>query len=472
MPNPITNLRTWLTQATETPTETTPSVKTPHATPTALAANLSLGLAHLRQVAEGRLQEYFGKGSFEMPDLQLYDDGSPLFEVVKNWGLSGEEYLTLMMGLAPHLQPNFYDSIISPFLPQGGDFPEFGGVKGTHHRGMLPTGDTVLFILRGSDLAGRLAVKQQILSNDNPLIKERVLLLEETKDNEPMSSGRLSVAPDFVELCLFGREWMPRFSNQFPAQLIATGLTWEDLVVSNATRQELDVLQSWLEHERTLWTDPILQKRIKKGYRALFYGPPGTGKTLAATLLGNRFNKAVYRVDLSQVVSKYIGETEKNLSNLFDIAENKNWILFFDEADALFGKRTSVSSSHDRYANQDVAYLLQRVEDYNGLVILASNFKNNLDQAFMRRFQSVIHFPMPDAQERLLLWQRTLPKIIPLAADVSLNELAQRYELTGSSILNIIHISTIRALADGQVLTKSLLLDEMRKVYANEGKTL
>lgn len=135
-----------------------------------------------------------------------------------------------------------------------------------------------------------------------------------------------------------------------------------------------------------------LSKRIKKGYRALFYGPPGTGKTLAATLLGKRFGKSVYRIDLSQMVSKYIGETAKNMSNLFDIAENKNWILFFDEADALFGKCSSESSSHDWYANQDVSYLLQRVEDYNGLVILGSNFKNNFDQAFMRRFQSIIFF--------------------------------------------------------------------------------
>lgn len=472
MPNPITHLRHWFTPEEGNKKEPTPSVPQAFAASNGIATNLSMGLSHVRQVAEGRLREYFGKGSFTMPDMQLYDDGSPLFEILKNWGLSGDEYLTLMIGLAPHLQPNFFDSIVAPFLPQGGEFPEFGGVKGTHYRGMLPTGDTVLFILRGSDLSGRLVVKQHILSTDNPLFKERILILGETKDGEPSTSGKISVSPDFVEMCLFGREWLPRFSSQFPAQLIKTNLTWDDLVVSSATRRELDVLHSWLAHKHQLWADAVLSKRMKQGFRALFFGPPGTGKTLAATLLGNRFDKPVYRVDLSQVVSKFIGETEKNLNNLFEIAENKNWILFFDEADALFGKRTSVSSSHDRYANQDVAYLLQRVEDFDGLVILASNFKNNLDQAFMRRFQAVIHFSMPDVAERLRLWQQSLPTSIPIASDVNITELAHRYELSGASIFNIIHISAIRALSNGHVITKSLFQEEIGKELNKEGKSI
>src|SRR5690606_11585436 len=127
-----------------------------------------------------------------------------------------------------------------------------------------------------------------------------------------------------------------------------------------------------------------MRQLIKPGYRTLFYGPPGTGKTLTAMLLGKEFQRNVFRIDLSQVVSKYIGETEKNLEKIFQRAANKEWILFFDEADALFGKRTSVKDAHDRYANQEVSYLLQRVEDFPGLVILASNYKNNIDKAFVR----------------------------------------------------------------------------------------
>ena len=134
-------------------------------------------------------------------------------------------------------------------------------------------------------------------------------------------------------------------------------------------------------------------------------GPPGTGKTMTASLLGKEFNKDVYRIDLSQIVSKYIGETEKNLEKIFVKAEHKDWILFFDEADALFGKRSNVQSAHDKYANQEVSYLLQRVEDFSGLIILASNYKTNIDSAFVRRFNAIIHFPMPGHHERFELWR-------------------------------------------------------------------
>ena len=133
-------------------------------------------------------------------------------------------------------------------------------------------------------------------------------------------------------------------------------------------------------------------KRISSGYKALFFGPPGTGKTMAAAVIGNEIKQPVYRIDLSKIVSKYIGETEKNIEKIFQRAEDKNWILFFDEADALFGKRTTVKDAHDKYANQEVSYLLQKIEDYNGLVILSTNMKKNIDSAFMRRFNSVISF--------------------------------------------------------------------------------
>ena len=138
----------------------------------------------------------------------------------------------------------------------------------------------------------------------------------------------------------------------------------------------------------------------------------------------------MFRIDLSTVVSKYIGETEKNLSSLFDKAAHKDWILFFDEADAIFGKRTNVRDAHDKYANQEVSYLLQRVESHPGLVILASNFKDNIDDAFMRRFQSVCYFHIPSPKERLLLWQQNLPAKLKIHSEISIEEIAERYELS------------------------------------------
>lgn len=153
---------------------------------------------------------------------------------------------------------------------------------------------------------------------------------------------------------------------------------------------------NWLKHLPALKPRRSLNKKIKSGYRCLFYGPSGTGKTMTAAWIGKESNLPVYRIDLSMVISKYIGETEKNLKRLFDDAEKKVGILFFDEADALFGKRTNVRDAHDKFANQEVAYLLQRLEDYPGLVILASNLKSNIDEAFTRRFNSVLKFPIPD----------------------------------------------------------------------------
>ncbi len=187
-------------------------------------------------------------------------------------------------------------------------------------------------------------------------------------------------------------------------------------------------------------------------------------KHLTASLLGKSTGREVFRVDLSSVVSKYIGETEKNLASLFQKAEHKDWILFFDEADALFGKRTGVRDAHDRYANQEISYLLQRVETYNGLVILASNFMDNIDEAFLRRFQMVIHFPQPRASERLLLWQKAMPTAVNLNPDVDLRGLAEQYELTGADIVNVIHFCCLQAMAQqSNSLTREDLISGIQR---------
>lgn len=174
---------------------------------------------------------------------------------------------------------------------------------------------------------------------------------------------------------------------------LSTRLSWEDMALPADTRKALQELSLQIQLFTT--TTPVAEKtsrRIKRGLRVLFHGPPGTGKTISATLLGKDNGMPVYRVDLTGLVSKYIGETEKNLERLFTKATQKNGILFFDEADALFGKRTGVKDAHDRYANIDTAWLLQRIEAYKGVLIFATNSKNNIDDAFIRRLQAVIHF--------------------------------------------------------------------------------
>jgi SpoVK/Ycf46/Vps4 family AAA+-type ATPase len=181
----------------------------------------------------------------------------------------------------------------------------------------------------------------------------------------------------------------------------------------------------------------------------------------------------VYRIDLSKIVSKYIGETEKNMANVFDQAQNKNWILFFDEADALFGKRTEGSSSNDRHANQEIAYLLQRIEDFPGVVILASNLKSNIDEAFARRFQSAIYFPIPDGLQRLRLWQNLFPQRRHLADDVNLDDLAEDNVLSGGALINVVRYAAMRAERQArQAICKDDLLRGIKKEFIKEGRTI
>jgi len=214
-----------------------------------------------------------------------------------------------------------------------------------------------------------------------------------------------------------------------------------------------------------------MRKKLRPGMRSLFYGPPGTGKTLTASLLGQVTGHEVYKVDLAIVISKYIGETEKNLATLFDKAEHKNWILFFDEADSLFGKRTQVRDSHDRYANQEVSFLLQRIETFDGLVILASNLANNVDEAFSRRFEQIIHFPMPRKAERLQLWQKGLPQNIKLDADIDLAQLANRYEISGGSVMNVIRHACMKAISREQnILLLADISEGIRREFAKENR--
>jgi SpoVK/Ycf46/Vps4 family AAA+-type ATPase len=175
---------------------------------------------------------------------------------------------------------------------------------------------------------------------------------------------------------------------------------------------------------------------------------------------------------LSQVVSKYIGETEKNLEKIFTQAENKNWILIFDEADALFGKRTQTKSSNDRYANQEVSYLLQRVENFNGLIILTTNFKNNIDDAFLRRFSCLISYSKPDADERFLLWQKMIPENSTLEDDGILRKIATNYDLTGAQIVSVVAYACLQAIEEKvSILKNAFLLKGIEAEYQKEERT-
>jgi SpoVK/Ycf46/Vps4 family AAA+-type ATPase len=213
-----------------------------------------------------------------------------------------------------------------------------------------------------------------------------------------------------------------------------------------------------------------MARKLRPGYRALFYGPPGTGKTMTACLLGKSTGREVYNIDLSLVVSKYIGETEKNLSRVFDQAQHKGWILFFDEADALFGKRSETKDAHDRYANQEGSFLLQRIETFDWIAILASNQRENLDEAFTRRFESIVFFPMPRPEERLRLWVQGFSPKAQLEQSIDLSRIAAQHSLSGGSIMNVVRYASLQALDEGSgLVTLESLLQGIRREQIKEG---
>lgn len=438
---------------------------------------IEAALNDLRQIINYRIKAWFNGENIAFNDLvgKLQLGGNLLRDEVlneMNFVPRTEEMVIILTAIAPHVLPNFFESVIMERMPNGGDFPEFGGVKGTNYRGMLPTGETIQFILAGMDINERIDA-QDYFGSDHFFYKQDILWIERMKEGEPVMSGKLIVSQEWLHKLLTGKELSPQFDTEFPARCITTSMTWDDLVLNNNTADHVNDLKIWLECNKAVLSDTSLGRKIKPGYRVLFHGPSGTGKTLTATLLGKQFERDVYRIDLSQVVSKYIGETEKNLEKVFLKASHKDWILFFDEADALFGKRTNVQSSHDKYANQEVSYLLQRIEDFSGLLILASNLKTNMDDAFVRRFHSIVHFPAPNQQERLQLWYKTMPSFIEQEEDLDLRFFAEKYELTGAAILNVVHNACLKSVSrKDNFLRHKDLLEAIRKEFRKEERTM
>ncbi len=248
--------------------------------------------------------------------------------------------------------------------------------------------------------------------------------------------------------------------------------TWEDVVLPPDKLAQLQAISARVRNRRRVLDEWGFGEKLTrgKGNIALFSGPPGTGKTMTAEALAIDLGLNLFQIDLSTVVSKYIGETQSNLSAIFREAENTATLLFFDEADALFSKRTEVKDAHDRYANQEVNYLLQRVEQYEGLVILASNLQKNIDEAFVRRLQFIVEFPMPGEHERELIWARHLPADAPRESDIDLAFLARQFKISGGSIRNIVLGAAFSAAEEGRPIAMRHLTAALRMELLKQGK--
>ncbi len=397
---------------------------------------------------------------------------TPYGAVIREFKLSAAERLILLLAFLPQIRPDALDPFLIRNEALQRRFTEFGGIAGAQ-TGFLPTAETALFLLAGRDTHLRLHYLS-LLSADHVFFRRQILQFEQPPAADPSQAALLRVSPEYFERLTTGRPWTPPFGPDFPAQRITTPASWEDLVLDAATMREVQDIVRWIKNRDFLLDEWHLRDRIRPGFRSLFYGPPGTGKTLTATLLGKATNLPVYRIDLSKIVSKYIGETEKNLALVFDHAEHADWILFFDEADSLFGRRTESRTSNDRAANQQISYLLQRVEDFPGVVILASNLRSQIDEAFYRRFQSTIHFDVPGFEHRLQLWSNNFSdKPYKLAPDVELARLARDYELTGGNIVNVLRYACLQAVErEPREIRNGDILFAIRAERHKEGKSM
>jgi hypothetical protein len=274
------------------------------------------------------------------------------------------------------------------------------------------------------------------------------------------ANGQLPLAP----------VWQACLANTRPqmnllAEQLTPKATWDDIVLPQDAGVLLRQIADQVRQRSLVYDNWGFRQKMNRGLgiNALFAGDSGTGKTMAAEVIANELNLNLYRIDLSAVVSKYIGETEKNLRRLFDAAEDGGAILFFDEADALFGKRSEVKDSHDRYANIEINYLLQRMEAYRGLAILATNMKTALDQAFVRRLRFIVNFPFPGPRERALIWRKVFPPQTPLT-ELDFEHLG-RLNLSGGSINNIALNAAFMAAQRESAVTMPLILAAARAEF-------
>lgn len=394
--------------------------------------------------------------------------GSAWSTFVTTWSLDHVERVTVVLAMVRALKPQLLDVFFVKNATFDRRFTEFGGARTDDD--FEPTGETLAFVLDGGSLEAR-AAAARVLDPAHRLLLHGVLAPATDARGAGVLRAPLRLSSGHLELFMSGKRSKPAVSDDLPAHCLETGLDASALVLHPGTRKQMDEILAFVAHGDRLMDDWAMSARLRPGHRALFHGPPGTGKTVSAALLGKATGRDVYRIDLSLVVSKYIGDTEKNLAKVFDRAERDGAILFFDEAEALFGKRTETRDAHDRYANQEVAYLLQRLETFRGIAVLATNVRENLDEAFTRRFESIVYFPMPSADERLRIWRGGFSARARFDDDVDLEVLARDHQLSGGSIMNVIrHVSLSAIAEDERPIRRDDLLQGVRRELQKEGR--
>ena len=436
--------------------------------------SIELEFAWLKEIIMLRLNDYFKNDSNSELKLPGAPDITQIDSKYSRWiienQLSELDRVIIISSLANIYFPEIFDNFLIKNKGLNKRFTEFGGKIDSDNSRFIPSLETISFILFGKSYDSTFKF-QSILESDHILNKISAIRFHNNVNDSSLLSKTFSLNESVLQLITVGKKYSPNFSSSFPARLLETDLDWDELILAPIIMDEVENINTWIQYKNEIAADKVLVKKINKGFKCLFYGPPGTGKTLTASLLGKRNKQDVYRVDLSQMISKYVGETEKNLAQIFNIAENKDWILFFDEAESLFSKRTSVSDSKDKFANQQTAYLLQRIEDYTGIVVLATNLKPNIDRAFGRRLQSQINFTIPAYKERRVLWRNALSGLSDVGVEI-VNYLAKEFTLSGGSIKNVIQYAWLVSKRRNCKIGKNELLMGIRRELSKDGKTI
>lgn len=372
------------------------------------------------------------------PALDTSDDEYTL--LINKHHFNPEERLLLALALCNHYDPRTLNGLMETAQLQMMARP----MKGENGVSVVPTAETFFFLVAHGDNSEYIRL-HRYFNTDHPFYKESILELGEVAAGVSKFDGVLSVPIAYRDLLLYNKHQPPRFSSEFPAHLLRTKLNWNDLVLMPHTLGLLEEMKHRLIHESKVrkWETATgeLGDHMRPGLRVLLYGASGQGKTLTTALFGKLLNREVYRIDLSAIISKYIGETSKNLRNLFDTAERKNWIIFIDEGDALLGMRSDLSQNQSASAhgnNQDVAYILQRLETFDGIIVVATNLANNIDAAFERRFEGRIQYVALSAEYQIQVWNNVWPKKLKVDAGANLPSLFTQYSLSPASIVNVI----------------------------------
>jgi ATPase family associated with various cellular activities (AAA) len=392
-------------------------------------------------------------GSDNLPRARTFEGDGPLARLVSAYDLTVREAVTVVAALAPELDEKF--DVLYGQLSDRGDAPGLTG--------------EVLRTLLGRTFEGRLRVPD-LLAPGAKLRGLRLLDLEPAPASH--LAGRVRLNPELAAWLLGRSGQEPEFSPEFPARRLQTVHGFDDLVLEPALKQRLRGVLDRIRLREEVLTEWGLGAHHDNaaGFHVLLHGPPGTGKTMAAAVLGREAGLPVYRIDMALLVSKWVGDTSKNMARVFDRAEARGWILFVDECDALLGRRGEITEAKDRWAAQEVSFLLTRLETFDGVSLLATNLVRNVDEAFLRRVHAQLEFTEPGESERAALWRAVRPRKLPLAEDVDLDELASRFPMTGAEIRNAMFDAAYRARADGVAVGPEHLDAAIRAEHEKSGR--